>query len=138
MKVVIDTSVLVAASRSRNGASFALINELPSARIQPCLSVGLYCEWQSVMCRAENIPAGLTTDDVLGYLRYIASQSHLQDINFLWRPFLKDPDDDMILELAFAAKCPYILTHNVKDFSGSEKFGIKAITPADFLRRLEK
>ena len=76
-------------TRSRNGASFALINELPSARIQPCLSVGLYCEWQSVMCRAENIPAGLTTDDVLGYLRYIASQSHLQDINFLWRPFLK-------------------------------------------------
>jgi predicted nucleic acid-binding protein len=57
----------------------------------------------------------------------------LQDIFFLWRPFLPDPDDDMILELAFAAGCRYIVTHNTKDFRGSEQLGIEAITPRNFL-----
>ena len=68
------------------------------------------------------------------FLRYLASQSHLQEIHFLWRPFLPDADDDMVLELAFAASCLYIVTHNVKDFRGSEQLGVKAITPRDFLK----
>lgn len=70
---------------------------------------------------------------VIQFLRYLASQSHLQPIHFLWRPFLPDSDDDMVLELAFAANCRYIVTHNVKDFRGCEQLGVKAITPRDFL-----
>ncbi|MGH7174061.1 MAG: PIN domain-containing protein [Gemmataceae bacterium] len=64
--------------------------------------------------------------------------SHLQEIHFLWRPFLADPDDDMVLELAFAASCRYIITHNVKDFRGSERLGVTAITPREFLNRIGK
>ncbi len=67
------------------------------------------------------------------FLRYLASQSHLQEIHFLWRPFLRDADDDMVLELAFAAGVRYIVTHNVKDFDGSEQLGVVAVTPRDFL-----
>lgn len=85
------------------------------------------------MSREENIPAGLTTDDVRRFLQYLASQSYLQEIPFLWRPFLPDPDDDMVLELAFAASCRYIVTHNVRDFDGSERLGVTAITPRDSL-----
>lgn len=133
VRVVFDTSVLVAAARSRAGASFALISSIPSPEFELCLSIGLYVEWQAVMTRSENLPTGKTESDALGFLRYLASQAHLQEIHFLWRPFLPDADDDMLLELAFAAGCRYIVTHNVKHFHGSEELGIKAITPSDFL-----
>ncbi len=133
MRVVFDTSVLVAAARSRKGASFALVSSIPDERFQLSLSVALYVEWQAVLTRGEHLPLRTTPDEALGFLRYLASQAHLQEIHFLWRPFLPDADDDMVLELAFAAGCPYIVTHNVKDFHGSEELGIKAITPSDFL-----
>jgi predicted nucleic acid-binding protein len=133
VRVVFDTSVLVAAARSRNGASFALISPIPAAEFEVCLSVALYLEWQAVLTRSENLPPDRTEKDALGFLRYLAGQAHLQQVHFLWRPFLPDADDDMLLELAFAAGCRYIVTHNVKDFHGSEELGVNAITPGDFL-----
>ena len=138
MRVVFDTSVLVAAARSRDGASFALVSSIPSPRFQICLSVSLYSEWQSVLTRAEHLPPGQTVADAQRFLRFLASQSHLQEIYFLWRPFLTDPDDDMILELAFAADCRYIVTHNTRDFRGCEQLGTEAITPRDFLAIIRK
>ena len=134
LRVVLDTSVLVAAARSRQGASFALVSSIPAPEFQPCLSVGLYTEWQAVLTRSENLPPGRTAEDALRFLRYLASQAHLQEIHFLWRPFLPDGDDDMVLELAFAANSRYIVTHNVKDFHGSEQLGVTALTPNEFLK----
>jgi putative PIN family toxin of toxin-antitoxin system len=138
MRVVIDTNVLVAAARSRNGASFALVSSIPSVDFQPCLSVGLYAEWQDALTRPENLPPARTAEDAIGFVRYLASQSHLQEIHFLWRPFLSDPDDDMVLELAFAAGCQHIITHNVADFRDSIQLGITAITPRQFLDFVRK
>ena len=138
MKVVLDTNVLVAAARSRQGASFALVSSIPAPEFQICLSVALYAEWQDVLTRPENLPPGGTTEDALGFLRYLVSQSHLQEIHFLWRPFLRDADDDMVVELAFAAGCQHIITHNVKDFKGSEQLGVTAVSPRDFLNLLRK
>ena len=135
-RVVFDTSVLVAAARSRLGASFALISSIPSTRFQLSLSVGLYTEWQSVLTRPENLPPGTTADGARGFLRYLASQSHLQEIHFLWRPFLPDPDDDMVLELAFAAGCRQLVTHNTRDFRRAEQLGVTAVAPAEFLRQM--
>jgi putative PIN family toxin of toxin-antitoxin system len=136
--VVLDTNVLVAAARSRQGASFALVNSIPTSEFQPCLSVGLYTEWQDVLTRPENLPPTLTPENALAFVRYLAGQSHLQEIHFLWRPFLPDADDDMVLELAFAAGCRHIITHNAKDFHGSEQLGVTALSPREFLNRLRK
>lgn len=133
MKIVLDTSVLVAAARSRRGASFAIISSIPNPLFQPCLSVALYLEWQAVLSRQEHLPPGMTADNAFGFLRYLAAQAHLQDIHYLWRPFLNDPDDDMVLELAVAAGCPYIVTHNVADFRRASELGVVAIKPRDFL-----
>ena len=133
MRVVFDTSVFVAAARSRRGASFALVSSIPAPEFQICLSVGLYAEWQEVLTRAENLPPGNTVDDAHRFLRYLARQAHLQEIHFLWRPFLSDADDDMVLELAFAAGCRHIVTHNVKDFDGSQQLGVTAVSPREFL-----
>ena len=133
MRVVLDTNVLVSAVRSRFGASFGVVSSIPTPQFELCLSIGLYAEWQEVLTRPENIPPGQTPEQVRGFLRYLASQSRLQEIHFLWRPFLSDPDDDMVLELAFAAGCRQIVTHNVKDFLGSEQLGVTALPPRDFL-----
>lgn len=62
----------------------------------------------------------------------------MQEVFFHWRPSLSDPDDDFILELAVAAGCRYIITHNLRDFRGSEKWGIGAVKPSDFLKLIEK
>ena len=133
MRVVFDTNVLVAAARSRQGASFALLSSIPAPEFELCLSVGLYAEWQEVLTRPEHLPPGLTAADALGFVRYLASQCHLQEIHFLWRPFLPDANDDMVLELALAAGCQHIITHNVKDFTGSEQLGVTALTPRELL-----
>lgn len=96
----------------------------------------LYSEWQQVLTRAENLSPARSAGDVIAYLRYLASQAHLQPIYFLWRPLLPDRDDDMVLELAIAAGCRYIITHNVKDFAGTDRFGICVTTPREFLSLL--
>ena len=133
IRVVLDTSVLVAAVHSHVGASFALINSIPSPQFQICLSVGLYTEWQDVLSRPEHLPPGNSGRGARRFLAYLASQAHLQEIFFLWRPYLPDPGDDMILELAFAADARYIVTHNTSDFRGSEQLGVRAVTPREFL-----
>ena len=137
MNVVLDTSVLVAAMRSRHGASQQLLRRLPSPHFTPALSVALYMEWQSVLTRPEHRPPGISDAQMLGFLRYLASLSRLQDIHYLWRPFLRDPNDDMVLECAFASSSRFIVTHNVKDFRRSQELGVEAIIPNHFLKHLE-
>lgn len=57
-------------------------------------------------------------------------------IFFLWRPFLRDPGDDMVLEVAVEAGCEFIVTHNLRDFAGSERFHVRPVSPGEFLRLL--
>ncbi len=133
MRVVFDTNILVAAARSKQGASFALLSMLPTKHFELALSVSLYTEWQAVMSRPENLPPETVAEDALAFLRYLTSLAHLQDVFYLWRPRLKDSDDDMVLECAVAAGCSYIVTHNVRDFAGIDSLGVEAIRPADFL-----
>jgi putative PIN family toxin of toxin-antitoxin system len=136
VRAVLDTSVLVAAARSRNGASYQLVSMLPTSRFDFALSIALYTEWQAVLTRPEHMPPGVAVEGVLAYLRYLASIAHLQDVHFLWRPFLRDPDDDMVLECAVASDSQYIVTHNIRDFSRVTELKVHAITPADFLKLL--
>lgn len=135
MNVVFDTSVLIAAVRSKQGASYALVSSLPSTQFQICLSVALYVEWQAVITRQEHLPPNQSSDNALAFLRYLASIAHLQDIYYLWRPQLRDPNDDMVLELAVASQARYIVTHNIRDFQNLQ-FDVQAITPSDFLKLL--
>ena len=96
--------------------------------------MGLYLEWQDVLTRAENLPPGQTADDALAFLRYLCGQALHQEIFYLWRPFLPDASDDMIVELAFAANCQYVVTHNVRHFAGCGQLGIEPVTARDFVR----
>lgn len=137
MKVVLDTSVLAAAARSKSGGSHALLSRIPDARFQPVVSVPLFLEYRAVLLRPENLlqrPPKQAED----FLDFLLSASHLQEVFFLWRPALPDPDDDLILELAVAAGCRYIITHNLRDFRGTERWGIAVVTPGGFLKAIER
>jgi putative PIN family toxin of toxin-antitoxin system len=137
MRIVLDTSVLVAAARSRRGASFQLVSMLPTPAFEIALTVPVYTEWQAVMTRPAHLPDGVTAEMALSFLRYLASVAHLQDVHYLWRPCLRDPDDDMLLECAVASGSAFIVTHNVKDFRGVEALSVQALTPANFLNLLK-
>lgn len=131
-KIVIDTNVLVAALRSRSGASFKLLSLVNKGRFQISLSVPLTLEYEDVLMR--QLPhLVLTADEVVKLLNYLCRVAYLHPIFFLWRPFLKDPKDEMILELAVAGSCTYIVTFNKRDFVGVRKFGIRVVTPREFL-----
>ncbi|HEU4556734.1 MAG TPA: PIN domain-containing protein [Longimicrobium sp.] len=69
---------------------------------------------------------------------YHCAVARHHEIFFLWRPYLPDPGDDMVLELAVKAGCTFVITYNQKDFAGCERFGIEAIRPGEFLRYLRE
>ncbi len=106
-----------------------------SEKFEANLSVPLALEYEDVGNRL--LPqTKLTKSDFEDILDYICTTSNHHEIYFLWRPFLKDPKDDMVLELAVAAGCEYLVTFNEKDFAGAEQFGIKVVEPKAFLRRI--
>jgi putative PIN family toxin of toxin-antitoxin system len=137
MRVVLDTSVLVAAARSRTGASHALLARLPDSRFQPVISIPVFAEYRAVLLREENL-LHRSVVQAESFFDFLLSVSHLQEIYFLWRPTLQDPDDDLIFELAVAGNASYTATHNLRDFRGMEKWGIEAVSPSNFLKLVEK
>src|SRR5699024_2054706 len=131
VNVVIDINVLISALRSNRGASFKLISLIGTGKFDISLSVPLIVEYEAVSKRKKfEYLIDTDIDDLLNYLCKVADK---RDIFFLWRPFLKDPKDDMVLELAVEAGCEYIITYNLDDFKGIEQFGVEAITPKQFL-----
>lgn len=133
--IVLDTNVLVSAVRSSKGAAYRLLMRVGGPEFEIALSVPLVLEYEDVAKRVSDV-TGLTDDDVDDILDYLCSVAHHQEIHFLWRPVLRDSRDDHVLELATEAGCQIVVTHNVRDFVGSERFGVAAVTPGEFLRKI--
>lgn len=134
VQIVIDTNVLVAALRSQFGASYRLLMLLESGKFETHLSVPLVLEYE--YAAKANASQDLRLDEIDDVIDYICSVSQLHSIYFLWRPFLNDPKDDMVLELTVAAECKTIITFNKSDFRGVEQFGIQVLTPHEFLQEI--
>ena len=131
--VVIDTNVIIAALRSKKGASNKLLSLVGTSKFEIHDSVALILEYEDVIQR-QRTELGLSQDEVSIFIDSLCSMAQHHKIYFLWRPSLPDVNDELVLELAVSANCEYILTYNIKDFKGIEKFGIKAITPKEFLQ----
>jgi putative PIN family toxin of toxin-antitoxin system len=131
-RVVLDTNVFVAALRSRRGASFYLLHLLAEDWFEVAISIPLLFEYEEVLVR--QAAEGLwTTEDIEDLLSFVCKVGYRQSIFFLWRPCLPDPKDDMVLELAVAAGCEAIVTHNRKDFEGAER-PVSGRCAAEFLQ----
>ena len=137
MLVVFDTNVLVSALRSSNGASFQLLRLAQSGQIQPALSAPLVFEYDDVMSRVGLLPH-FQPAEIQGFLDWFTSISSLHKVYFLWRPHLKDPKDDMVLECAVSARAHYIVTYNLSDFLKAESLGVRVVTPSKLLEILTK
>ena len=135
VKAVIDTNVIVSALRSKLGASHKLLKLLADSLCTPCVSVPLFIEYESVLKR-QGLVSHLSNEDIDNFLNYVLSQSSLRQIYFLWRPYLRDPKDDLVLEAAVESESPYIVTFNARDFQGVSKFGIQVVTPQEFLKKI--
>lgn len=134
-QVVIDTNVIISAQRSKRGVSSKLMSLIGTSSFEIHLSVSLALEYEEVL-RRQRVDLGLAQEDVSDLIDALCALSHHHQIHFLWRPQLPDASDEMLLELAVAAQCAYIVTYNQKDFVGVEKFGVKAITPKEFLEEI--
>ena len=134
---MLDTNVLISGLRSRRGAAFRLLSMVGTGAFEHCLSVGLLFEYESALKRPGMV-AKLSPRQLDAILDYLCSCAHRQEIYYLWRPALRDPSDDLVLEVAVAGECQSIVTYNVRDFVGSERFGIRVQTPAKFLTELEE
>ncbi len=133
--VVLDTNVFVSALLSQRGTAYRLLMLLDKGVFQLSLSVPLVVEYEDAASRILH-QTRLTDEDLDTILDYVCRVSDKQKIYYLWRPFLRDPHDDMVLELAVAAECDAIITFNRKDFGGVEAFGLQVLTPVDFLRQI--
>ena len=134
-RVVVDTNVVVAGLRSRRGASFRLLSEVGRGLFEIALSVPLVLEYEDALQRHSDVTK-LTQADVDAILDYFCSVAHLQQIFYLWRPILPDAKDDLLLELAVAARCRSIITFNRRHFLGADKFGVSVVEPGPFLSSL--
>lgn len=133
--MVLDTSVLVSGLRSRQGASFQILSRIGAGTFELAVSVPLVLEYEDALIR--HLPAiGLTEAGVGAVIDYVCSVAVRQEIFFLWRPVLRDPGDDLVLEVAVAANCDAIITHNLRDFAGARRFGLPGLTPGAFLNEL--
>ena len=138
-RVVLDTNILVAASRSRIGASFALLQALRAGQYTALASVPLMLEDEAVLKRPEHLAASgrsaLMTDAFLDALSLLVEPVHL---HYLWRPQLRDPADEMVLETALNGRAEALVTLNVADFDAACHFRLPVLKPGVFLQQLRE
>ena len=136
--VVLDTSVLVAGLRSRDGASNQLLMQVAEQTLQPCVSTALFLEYEDVLNRPEFLHAtGFSPRDINRFLSGFAAAARPVAIHFRWRPQLSDPKDEMVLEAAVNAGNVPLITHNIRDFMiATKRFELTVLTPGQFLRTI--
>jgi putative PIN family toxin of toxin-antitoxin system len=135
-RIVVDTNVIVSGLRSTRGASHRLLNLIgKSPSFEISLSVPLLLEYEDALKR-QTRHLGLRYKDIDDVLEYLCSVATLHEIYYLWRPVLRDPHDDFVLELAVGAGCETIVTFNTRDFAGAETFGLRVERPQEFMKRI--
>ena len=134
-QIVLDTNVLLAGLRSNRGASYKLLTVLNDSRWQLNISTALIFEYEEILKR-EKEELNLTLSDIDSVINAICANANRCNIFYLWRPVARDPDDDFLIDLAVECQADFIITYNRKDLQPAEKFGIKVVTPLEFLQQV--
>jgi putative PIN family toxin of toxin-antitoxin system len=137
MKVVVDTSVMYQAMYSNLGASHAIIKLVRAGSIKLAVSIPVFEEYSDVLLRTESLRQfELEKEDIYKILDFIAFVGIKTDIRFLLRPNLRDENDNIFMELAFASDSRFLITKNVRDFTYKPELKldeIQIVTPAEFM-----
>jgi len=140
LRVVIDTSVVIAALRSRTGASNEILRLVATRRLTALATPALFLEYEEVMKRPEQRSAhGLDDAGVDRFLAALASAVEPVNVHVAWRPQLRDPSDEMVLEAAINGRAAAVITFNVRDFQpAAAQFGLGVLRPADALKQVRR
>jgi predicted nucleic acid-binding protein len=140
MRLVLDTDVVVRALRSPTSASARLLEAAAYGRVTLFGSLALALEYEAVCLRPEHLgAAGMTADMAETFLDGLSHLVQPVRINYLWRGFLPDADDDMILEAALNGGVDALVTFNQRHFQvAAAQFGLSLVLPGDILRNLDK
>lgn len=140
MKAAFDTDVIVASRRSRSGASYALLRALQAGELAAVASVPMMLEYEAVLMRPEQrLATGMSAQDVQDFLDELAVLLIPVTTWFLWRPRLRDPDDEMVLDAAINGGAEAIVTFNVQDFRpAAAVFNLRILTPAETLFEIRR
>jgi putative PIN family toxin of toxin-antitoxin system len=133
-----DTDVVIAAMRSPSGASAAILRCIRNAEATLLLSVPLALEYESICKKAEHrLEAGLNERQVDLFVRSLVALAEPVVTHFLWRPQLRDPNDEMVLETAVNGHAHALVTFNLRDYADVPgRFGIDLLLPRDAIRRI--
>lgn len=139
MRVLLDTSIVVATLRSRRGASHRLLELVAHGKVRPLVSTTLFLEYEDVLMRPETrLATKMDAANVEGFLAAFASAAEGVEVNFRWRPQLTDPNDELILEAAVNGAADALVTHNVRDFrEAAPRFGLRVLLPREVLKEVE-
>jgi putative PIN family toxin of toxin-antitoxin system len=134
----LDTDVVVAAMRSPSGASAAILRLARQSRVTLLVSVALALEYEAVCRRLEHqLAAGLREDEVNGFVDTIVAMAQEVTMHFLWRPQLRDPCDEMVLEAAINGEADALVTFNARDFGAVPgHFGVDLLLPREVIVRM--
>jgi putative PIN family toxin of toxin-antitoxin system len=140
MRAVLDTDVIVAGMRSPGGASAAILREARQGKVTLLVSVPLAMEYEAICSEAEHrLAAGLSEREVEIFLDAVVAMAEPVETHFLWRPQLRDPGDEMVLEAAVNGQANLLVTFNVRDFGDvPSRFGIELMMPRDALERIRR
>ncbi len=140
MKIVLDTSVVVAGLRTRLGAGNAVLQLVAERKVKLLASPPLFLEYEDVLKRAEHrLVHGLALEAVDDFLAELAAMIEPVEVHFQWRPQSRDPNDEMVLEAAINGRADAIVTYNVSDFAeAGERFKIAVLTPAELLKKVKR
>ena len=134
-RIILDTNVLYAGLYSSKGSSFKVLQAIEKDKLRMVISTTLLFEYEDILKRNQ-VVLGLSDREIEKLLDYFCLHSEHQRIHFLWRPYLPDPKDDHLLELAVAAGTKLIVTYNTRDFKGVKEFGIRTITPKELMEEI--
>lgn len=130
MRLVLDTDVAVVALRSRSGASRIWLGAVLQREVTLLLSVPLALQYEAELTRPEHLAAsGASRAEVGLLLDALCAVCRPVEVSFLWRPMLRDPDDEMVLEVAVNGRADRLLTFNERDFAGAERLGVRVERP---------
>ena len=128
-RVVVDTSVVVAGLRTRSGAGNAVLRLIANRRLVALATPPLFLECEDVLKRPEQrLAHGLALDAIDEFLAELAALVEPVEVHFLWRPQVRDPKDEMVLEAAINGQADALITYNVKDLSGSQSQSFAPLT----------
>jgi putative PIN family toxin of toxin-antitoxin system len=140
MRCVVDTNVVVSAMRSPRGASAATLVAARAGRITMLANVGLALEWEATCHLAEHqLASGLDAREIGVFVDAVLAMVEPVETHYLWRPMLRDPADEFVLEAAVNGQAAAIVTFNRRDFGDvPATFGIDVLAPGELLRKLTR